>query len=113
SAINSLTLQEYNLFGINRWIDFSQFQVRGHYDSSERLRRYFRAMMWCSRIDFRIGLDPRGTSRELACAVVLHNLLKQSGQFSAWEQFEVVTRTFVGVTDSITFAQLSDLLASA
>ena len=114
NAINSLKLQEYDLFGTNRWVDFSQFQVRGHYDGSERLRRYFRAVMWCGRIDFRIGLDPTtDTSRELAGAVVLYHLLKQSGQFSAWEQLELVTRTFVGITDSMTFAHLSDLLPSA
>ena len=114
SAINGLTLREYDLFGTNRWVDFSQFQVRGHYDSSERLRRYFRAMMWCGRIDFRIGLNPaKDSSRELSTAVALHSLLKQSGQFNSWEQLELIIRTFVGITDSMTFAQLGDLLASA
>lgn len=51
NAISSLTLQQSSLFGTNRWVDFFQFKLRGHYVNSERLKRYFRAMIWRSRID--------------------------------------------------------------
>jgi hypothetical protein len=56
AAIGNLQLHEFDLFGTtNRLVDFSQFEVRGHYTTSERLSRYFQAMMWCGRIDLRLA----------------------------------------------------------
>ncbi|MGY5864148.1 MAG: DUF3160 domain-containing protein [Candidatus Thorarchaeota archaeon] len=34
--------------------DFTQFVPRGHYTRSERLERYFQAMMWFGRVSFRL-----------------------------------------------------------
>ena len=48
--------------------------------------------------------------RELGTAIVLHQLLKDSGQFERWKQFDNLIQTFVGWTDSMTFGQLGDLL---
>ncbi len=48
------------LFGASRDVDFSQFTVRGHYLAPEDggfheiLPRYFKAMIWLGRIDFRL-----------------------------------------------------------
>jgi hypothetical protein len=115
AAVNGLTLQEIQIFGGSRVIDFSQFKVRGHYDASVRLGRYFQTMMWCGRTDLRVALAPNGEDdiRQLGTAVVLQWLLTQSGQFDNWSAIERVTRAFVGTTDSMTFAQLRDLLAAA
>src|SRR5207248_461503 len=54
-ACAGLQMQEFELFGRDRVVDFSQFKVRGHYENSELLGRYFKAMMWCGRIDLRIA----------------------------------------------------------
>jgi hypothetical protein len=118
TAITNQTLQHVSLFGPNswRWVDFSQFTVRGHYDNSDRLRRYFKTMMWCGRIDLRLAtFDPNKEDdiRQLGTAIVLNHLLSQAGQYTNWSVIEQVTRAFVGITDSMTFAQLNDLLASA
>src|SRR5262249_36953580 len=51
--------------------------------------------------------------RELGTAIVLNYLLRQSGQFNNWSAIEQTTRAFVGITDSMTFAQLGQLLADA
>jgi hypothetical protein len=113
-ACERLQLQKFNLFGRLRAVDFSQFKVRGHYQKSERLGRYFRAMMWCGRIDLRVAGTPAEASpRELGAAVVLLDLLRRSGKFEQWQQFDRLLQTFVGRADSLTFAQLSDLLARA
>src|SRR5262249_44054871 len=94
--------------------DFSQFKPRGHYERSEELQRYFRAMMWCGRIDLRVAGDPEEASpREMAGALVLHDLLRRSGGFATWEQFDRVLQTFVGRTASMTSRQLGDVLAEA
>ena len=57
ASIASQSLEYVSLFGTNsfRWVDFSQFTVRGHYNNSDRLRRYFKTMMWCGRIDLRLA----------------------------------------------------------
>jgi len=114
TAINNLQLANVPIFGTNRWVDFSQFQVRGHYDTSERLRQYFRAMMWCGRIDFRFtGSTNDNSLRELSGAVAMHLLLKKSGEFNNWRKIDEVVKMLVGVPDSLNFAQLGDLVAAA
>ncbi len=116
TAINGLALQKVPIFGADRVIDFSQFTVRGHYDASERLRRYFRTTMWCGRVDLRLATFPPNLEndiRQLGTALVLRYLLGQSGEFQDWSALEQVTRAFVGTTDSMTFAQLDHLLAAA
>jgi hypothetical protein len=118
TSIASQTLQYVSLFGTNsfRWVDFSQFTVRGHYNNSDRLRRYFKTMMWCGRIDLRLATfapNKEDDIRQLGTAIVLNHLLNQAGQFTNWSVIEQITRTFIGITDSMTFAQLNELLANA
>jgi hypothetical protein len=118
TAITNLTLQYVSLFGTTsyRWVDFSQFTVRGHYNNSDRLRRYFKTMMWCGQIDLRVATfapNKEDDIRELGTAIVLNSLLNQSGQYTNWSLIEQITSAFVGITDSMTFAQLNDLLGNA
>ena len=114
AAVKALGMREFELFGSTRVIDFSQFKVRGHYENSERLRHYFQAMMWLGRIDLRIGGDNSdANARQLASAVVLHDLLRRSQRFAQWESFDKLLQTFVGRTDSMTFGQLGGLLEAA
>jgi hypothetical protein len=117
-AVEGLQLHKFNLFGREREMDFSQFKVRGHYENSDLLKRYFKALMWCGRIDLRIagGKDYWGvlsSPRELGSAVILHDLLVRAKQFERWEQFDRLIQTFVGRTDSATFAHLGALLSKA
>ncbi|GAB4180872.1 MAG: DUF3160 domain-containing protein [Coleofasciculaceae cyanobacterium] len=113
-AIKHQQLQEFNLFGRDRKIDFSQFKPRGYYENSQQLQQYFQAMMWCSRIDLRVAGTPEDSStRELGATIVLYDLLERSGLFEQWQQFEQLLQTFVGRTDSLTFAQLGNILKQA
>jgi len=103
-----------NMFGTNRLVDCSQFTVRGHYTTSQCLSRYFRAMMWCGLIDFRFtGSTNDNSLRELSGAVAMHLLMKNSGQFANWQKIDSVVQMFVGLPDSMNFAQLSDLMTAA
>jgi hypothetical protein len=117
NAINAQGYEQYfPIFGATRGMDFSQFKVRGHYTNSERLGRYFQAMMWCGRVDLRLATfapNKEDEIRQLGTAVVLNHLLKQSNQSENWTAIENITRQFVGVTDSMTFAQLDELLTTA
>ncbi len=116
AAVQSLAIQDFNLFGTTRTIDFSQFQVRGHYTNSVRLQRYFQTMMWCSLIDLRVAtFYPKREDdiRELGTTVVMEYLLQQSGQYPAWSALDQAIRGFVGVPESMTFPQLQSLLCAA
>ena len=115
AAVAKLQLERFELFGRTRNMDFSQFKPRGHYDASEALRRYFRAMMWCGRTDLRIagGADatgPLSAERELGSAFVLCDLLEKAKKTDAWRQFDALIQTFVGTTDSATFDDLRALM---
>jgi Protein of unknown function (DUF3160) len=118
AAVDSLQLFKFELFGRPREMDFSQFKIRGHYENSERLKKYFKAMMWCGRIDLRIagGKDYWGqlsSPRELGAAVILNDLLVRAKQYDRWQQFDRLIQTYVGRADSATFAHLGALLTSA
>lgn len=113
-ACAALQMQRYDLFGRpERWVDFSQFQPRGHYEKSEPLRQYFKAMMWCGRIDLRVaGNSEESSPRELAAAVVLADLLKRADKLERWQESDRLLQTFVGPADSMTFPQLNAVLAA-
>jgi len=115
-AIANLGLAQINLFGSERMVDFSQFKVRGHYDTSDALRNYFKAMMWCGKIHLRLAtFEPNREDdiRQLGTCVVLQHLLAESGKYEKWASIERTTGTFVGITDSLTFGSMSNLLESA
>ncbi len=114
ALVKAQRLWSFNLFQRKRVMDFSQFQPRGHYENSKSLQQYFQAMMWCGRVDLRIaGTDEEASPQELGTAIVLYDLLKQSGSFEQWQQFEQLLQTFVGRTDSMTFTQLGEILEEA
>src|SRR5207253_2656659 len=106
-----LQLEEIEFFGRLRRLDFSQFKVRGRYEKSEELSKYFRAMMWCGYVDLRVAGNPEVASpRELGAALVMLDLVKRAGCFEKWEQFDRILQTLIGRTDSMTFDQLRGLL---
>ncbi|XGW00844.1 MAG: DUF3160 domain-containing protein (plasmid) [Leptolyngbya sp. BL-A-14] len=114
TAIGRAQLEAVELFGQKRTVDYSQFKPRGHYENSDQLKRYFRGMMWCGTIDFRLaGTATTAFPRELGAAVVLYHLLQLSDKFEQWQQFDELLQTFVGQSDSLTFAHLDQLLADA
>jgi hypothetical protein len=51
--------------------------------------------------------------RELGSALILNDLLRRSRQYERWEQFDRLIQTFVGRSDSATFAHLGALLTEA
>jgi hypothetical protein len=87
------------------------------------LKRYFRAVKWLGRTELRVAGGPFNDSpcvlphnaspRELGTAIVLNFLVNSGGQFDRWQQFDKLIQTFVGWTDSMTFAQLGEVLRAA
>jgi len=101
----------------SRYIDFSQFEVRGYYTRTEVLRRYFRCMMWLGRIDFRLSPvpeDPRTHPRtqEVVDAFLLHELIDQADVRDGLSDIDQIIRTFVGHPDNTTLEDLDRLVAA-
>jgi hypothetical protein len=116
AAANSASgMQERELFGVLRRIDFSQFEPRGHYENDPVLQRYFRAMMWLGRIDFRLLETQSDHSqvfrrRQLEAALGLRQLMDASA-VSDWASIDAAITAFVGEHDYMTVPELDQLLA--
>lgn len=99
--------------------DYSQYVPRGHYTQSERLERYFRALMWYGRMGFLLkGGQPACPScpylvseenatlatvqASLIAAALPHVEVKGVTARDVWERIYVVTSFFVGVADDLT-----------
>ncbi len=101
------------LFGTKRIVDFSQCKPRGHYTDSPELERYFRAMMWFGRTDFRlIETQEDGSQlfhrRQLEAALALRELLTPA-LLESQQAIEGVITAFVGEHDSMTLPQVDQL----
>lgn len=107
-------LNRTTLFGVARDFDFSQFTPRGHYTDSLILERYFRAMMWLGRIDFRmLEAQPDGTllfhRRQLEAVYGLGALL-DAKSLARWERIHTTIGAFVGEPDYMELPALPSLL---
>ncbi|MCR5717659.1 MAG: DUF3160 domain-containing protein [Oscillospiraceae bacterium] len=73
--------------------DYTQYIPRGYYDSSEELKRYFKAMMWYGRMGFTQDNDT------LNRASVLITLAMDGDALAKWEHIYTVTSFFAGTSD--------------
>lgn len=103
----------------SRKIDFSQFQVRGHYNAEwhPELARYFRAMMWLGRTEIYL-IAPKeddvpptfaDVQRQIIDALLLCELLDATASGSAFADIEQTLAFFVGECDNVTPDQLTGL----
>jgi hypothetical protein len=123
--IQSLKLQNPNyqdppteIYGGNRFLDYSQFRPRGHYTKSVELQNYFRCMMWLGRPDTGWNVLPTYMSpgvdsddrRELRDAVLLVQLLRQTDNRDRLQSIDRVIAYMVGSSDSLNVFQLEELM---
>lgn len=106
--------EQRELFGVQREIDFSQFEPRGHYTHSDMLGRYFRAMMWLGRVELRlIETQPNGKQvfyrRQLEAAIALRGLLTNTG-LERWRAIDAALAAFVGQSDYMRVPEIDSLL---
>lgn len=108
---------ESPLFHYNE--DYSQYVPRGHYTRSEKLKRYFKTMMWYGRISFLMkGGDPycqgcdyliseeesnKQTIQASLISTMLPNLeIDDQTAKELWDRIYTVTSFFVGTADDLT-----------
>ncbi len=90
--------------------DYSQYKPRGHYTQSEKLKRYFKAMMWYGRITFLLRgsdiineIDAKiATIQACFISTALSSLtINDEPLEKLWQKVYVVTTFFVGTADDL------------
>jgi hypothetical protein len=85
--------------------DYTQYIPRGHYDTSDDLKSYFKAMMWYGRLTFR-----QKNEDETRSAALMTMALSQGDNYKEWARIYEPTNFFVGKSDDITPDQYRALL---
>ncbi len=100
--------------------DYSQYVPRGHYTSSNRLKNYFKAMMWFGRMTFLIkgseNISPTKTScggydgiistydasiQTMQSSLITLHFLSNEDIQKKWSSMYAITSFFVGVSDDL------------
>ena len=76
--------------------DFSQYQPRGTYTTSDRLQRYFRGMMWMGRITFLARDD-----EALQASLLALRAMQQSSTMADWAVVSEILTFLIGPTDNL------------
>jgi len=90
--------------------DYSQYVPRGHYTRNETRQRYFKAMMWYGRINFRLKeLDETRSALLIAQAL---SRVEIGGEPASriWERIYEPTVFFVGATDDLNIHDFQNLI---
>ena len=85
--------------------DYSQYAPRGHYDKTDELKAYFKAMMWYGRLTFRMKSDD-----ETKSAMLITLLLDKAGNQELWNAIYEPINFFVGKSDDINYYQFEELM---
>jgi len=87
--------------------DYSQYVPRGHYTRNEKFKKYFKAMMWYGRIDFKLkpgAKEPAitcGQMMTLQALLMTDALMKNQEAYQLWKEIYEPTVYFVGKTDDL------------
>lgn len=85
--------------------DYSQYIPRGHYERSDSLQAYFKAMMWYGRLTFRFKNED-----EIKSAVLITLALNRDNNYTSWDRIYMPTNFFVGKSDDISYIQFKELI---
>lgn len=101
--------------------DYTQYKPRGHYTQNEKLKAYFRAMMWFGRINFPLPESSRDSSdsREslaqnmFKIGIYINDIIMQEDSlYILWKSvFEPIT-VLIGESDDLSFDDLIPLWKS-
>ncbi len=87
--------------------DFSQYVPRGHYTRNEKFEKYFKALMWYGRIDFKLKPGKKekpvlhGKKMTLQALLITDALMSDPQTYQLWKSIYEPTVYFVGETDDL------------
>ena len=89
--------------------DYTQYAPRGYYEGDGKLEKYFKAMMWYSRIHFMQEKETLDRS-----ALLISMALTQDAQaYGLWEGIYAVTSFFAGASDDSGVCEYAPLIEEA
>jgi hypothetical protein len=99
--------------------DYSQYVPRGHYTRNDKLKRYFKSMMWYGRIAFRLSPGEEGEEKgreETLQAILMVAAMKDATvraepATNVWDRIYESTAFFVGRTDDLNVYEYMELMA--
>lgn len=120
--IESQMTKDIALFGDEeRTIDFSRFKPRAHYTSSERLKKYFKAMVWLTTTE--ISISPVNIPIEqkafvdLRRRIIMSQLLSEafhSAKISKqYDNIVNVLKLLIGSSDNTTVYNFDEVISDA
>jgi hypothetical protein len=118
-------IEDLEIFGRSRVVDFSAYQPRGHYakdaEAAEpNLTTYFRAATWLSRFEFNLATydcssSSKGvheqTPREDLAALALADLVTSANATSEVAKLDTVWGVLAGKREDVSFAEVAKLAA--
>jgi hypothetical protein len=90
--------------------DYSQYVPRGHYTRNETRQRYFKAMMWYGRINFRLKELDETQSALLIAQALSRVEIEGEPASRIWERIYEPTVFFVGATDDLNIHDFQNLI---
>jgi len=81
--------------------DYSQYVPRGHYTKNEGRQRYFKAMMWYGRINFRLKEVDETRSALLMAQALANTEIDGEPASQIWERIYEPTSFMVGISDDL------------
>lgn len=122
SEIESEEADTLSLFSTNcKWLDWSQFKIRGHYTDDPELGKYFQAMIWLGRTEIYLS-KPNAMAappcenqsfhdiqRQIIDAFLIYELFEISNSTSVYEEIEDIIKFFVGEQDNVTIDNIKYL----
>jgi hypothetical protein len=95
-----------DIAGANAYMaDYTQYITRSHYNQTEQLQAYFRAMMWYGQLTFRSSSED-----EVKSALLQTSALSDPELSALWAGIFEPTNFFVGECDDITHYQYAGAL---
>jgi hypothetical protein len=90
--------------------DYSQYVPRGHYTANENRQRYFKAMMWYGRINFRLKELDETRSALLIVQALSRVAIDGEPASQLWARIYEPTVFFVGATDDLNIHDYQQLM---
>lgn len=100
-------VSESPLFDGAEYEDYSQYKPRGYYDTDEKLKKYFKAMMWYGRRNF------TQEKESLDMSALLMTAAMDEEAYSDWERIYAVTSFFAGASDDSGICEYTPLIEEA
>ena len=93
--------------------DYSQYKPRGHYTRNEKLKTFFKAMMWYGRMSFRLHpSDGQGIAETRQAVLLTLGVAQMMENLEYWANIYEPTVFFVGSADDLIYTDYLEMIGN-